>query len=106
MLEVAALVALVPWTMTSIDASGFDLTIIALHLTALGAVLVAHSLIHADRRPVAWPGGALRCTPWRPGVAVADPRASGSKSECARPPTASSLAGLGLWHLRRHPGAL
>ena len=100
-LEVAALVALVPWTMASIDSSEYDLSIIAVHLTAVGAVLVAHALLHADRRPVAWFGGALLAmATW---ARLAD--LGVEQVEAYTLPTALVLIALGLWHLRRHPSS-
>ncbi|WP_244929479.1 hypothetical protein [Nocardioides sp. W7] len=53
--ELAAVVAAVAAALAGID----DSTPLAVHLTLAGALLTIHSLLHRDRRPLAWPGGLL-----------------------------------------------
>lgn len=51
----SALVALV----ASVQAADDRATTLAVLLTVLGALLTAHAVVHAERRPVAWAGGAV-----------------------------------------------
>jgi hypothetical protein len=72
-------------------------TSLALHLTVAGALITASSLIHADRRHLGWPGGALlAAATW---VRLAD--IGVQAPEAYTLPSASALLILGIVRLRR-----
>ncbi len=72
-------------------------TSLALHLTVAGALVTASSLIHADRRYLGWPGGALlTAATW---VRLAD--LGIEAPEAYTLPSAAALLTLGILRLRR-----
>lgn len=98
-LETAAAVTGAVAAMGSVDASLGDPTVVAVHLTVAGALLVAHALLHPGRRPVAAPGGVLlAAATW---VRLAD--LGVEEPEPYTLPSALVLVALGLWLLRRRP---
>jgi hypothetical protein len=54
----AALAGLVA-SVASLDVAADQLTALAIHLTVAGVLVTLSSLVHAERRVLAWPGGAL-----------------------------------------------
>lgn len=54
----AALAGLVA-SVASLDVAADQLTALSIHLTVAGVLVTLSSLVHAERRVLAWPGGAL-----------------------------------------------
>ncbi|MDN4174936.1 hypothetical protein QWY28_18380 [Nocardioides sp. SOB77] len=76
-------------------------TSLAVHLTAAGALLTAHALLVAGRRPVAWLGGLLlAAATW---VRLAE--IGVTAPEAYTLPSAAALLLVGLARLRRDPAA-
>ena len=99
--EAAAVAAAVLVTPLALDASGDGSVSLAVHLTLAGALVTASSLIHADRRVLAIPGGLLlAAATW---VRLAD--LGVSAPEAYTLPTALVLVALGIDRLRRDPAA-
>ncbi|GAA4732173.1 hypothetical protein GCM10023350_14440 [Nocardioides endophyticus] len=81
----------------AIAAAGDTSVSLAPHLTVAGAMVTASSLIHADRRQLGWPGGALlAAATW---VRLAD--LGVEAPEAYTLPSAVALLILGLVRLRR-----
>ena len=81
----------------AVAAAGDLSTSLALHLTVAGALVTASSLVHADRRYLGWPGGALlAAATW---VRLAD--IGVEAPEAYTLPSAVALLILGIARLRR-----
>ncbi|HEU5037407.1 MAG TPA: hypothetical protein VFT70_10395 [Nocardioides sp.] len=92
----AALAATVA-TVAAVDGS----TSLAVHLTVAGALVTGTALVNPGRRTAGWLGGALLAAAtwvrlWDVGVTAPEPYTL---------PTAVALLAVGLFHLRREPGA-
>ncbi|QIK68180.1 hypothetical protein G7072_19190 [Nocardioides sp. HDW12B] len=97
--ELAAVVAVVPLLLLGVAAADRPATWAAVHLTVLGVLVVALSLLRPDRRPVAALGGLLLAgATWlRLGdLGVSEP-------EPYTLPSAVALLVVGWWQLRRRP---
>lgn len=101
--EVGAAVAALPLALAGVllAAPSTQATWTAVYLTVSGAAVTALALVRADRRQVAWLGGALLALAswvrlWDIGVNEPEPYTL---------PTALVLLTLGVLHLRRHPEA-
>lgn len=83
------------------DTAGRHATWTAVYLTLVGAVVVATSLLRADRRQLAWPGSALLVlATW---VRLAD--LGVHEPEPYTLPAAVALVAVGVLRLRRDPAA-
>jgi len=99
--EAAAVAAALLVTPLALDASAHGSVALAIHLTLAGALVTASSLIHADRRVLAVPGGLLlAAATW---VRLAD--LGVTAPEAYTLPTALVLLALGIDRLRRDPAA-
>ena len=97
-LSAALTVVTVP---AALDAAADPTTSLALHLTLLGALVTASALVHPSRRPLGWLGGALlAAATW---VRLAD--LGVHAPEAYTLPIAAALLVVGLFRLRRDPGA-
>lgn len=100
-LESAAAVVAVFASLFSIASADDTAVALAVHLTLAGALVTTSSLVNARRRWLGWVGGLLLAAAtwvrlWDLGV---------SAPEAYTMPSALALAGVGLWHLRKHPEA-
>lgn len=97
--EGSCAVAALPLLALGADAADRPASWAAVHLTVLGVVAVALSLLRPDRRPVA-PLGALllAAATW---LRLAD--LGVSEPEPYTLPSAVALSAVGLWQMRRHP---
>jgi len=94
----AALAAFVAAT-GAITMAGDTSVSLALHLTVAGALVTASALVHADRRYLGWPGGALlAAATW---VRLLD--LGVEAPEAYTLPAATALLALGLLRIRQDP---
>lgn len=94
----AALVGAIA-AVTAVDAAADGATSLAVHLTVAGALVTGSSLVHADRRLLAWPGGLLlAAATW---VRLLD--LGVQAPEAYTLPTAVALVLVGLHRLWRDP---
>ncbi len=100
-LEPAAAVTGLVAAAASVSNAADVTTSLAVHLTLAGALVTASSLVHTDRRMLAWPGGLLlAAATW---VRLFD--LGVDTPEAYTLPTAVVLVLVGLHRLWRHPGS-
>jgi hypothetical protein len=96
----AALAGLVA-TLASLDVAPDQPTALAIHLTVAGALVTLSSLLHQERRVLAWPGGALlAAATW---VRLAD--LGVEAPEAYTLPSAVALVIAALYRLQHRPGS-
>jgi hypothetical protein len=100
-LEIPAVVVAAVASAGAVSAAVDTSTALALHLTVAGALVTASSLIHPERRFLAWPGGLLLAmATW---VRLAD--LGVTVPEAYTLPSALVLSAVGAWRLSRDDGS-